>query len=97
MSKLLNTPNVNCQFTYDDETYKLLDEIFDLLKSITPALKNGAWELWFQAERGAIEDYGDYKELKEDGEVDSFEEFVDMWKSEFPDEREWYNIFIRQG
>lgn len=107
MSKLLNTPkirsyihwlehggyrNVNCQFTYDDETYKLLDEIFDLLKSITPALKNGAWELWFQAERGAIEDYGDYKELKEDGEVDSFEEFVDMWKSEFPDEREWYNF-----
>lgn len=84
--------NVDCQFTYDGKTYKILDEIFDLLKRIKPALKSGTWELWLKVECGSIEDYGDYKELFDDGEVDSFEEFVDMWESEYPNETEWYNF-----
>ena len=82
--------NSNC--SYDERTYELLDEIFVLIKRISPVSKNGARELWFTAERGTIEDFGNYDELLEEGEVESREEFERWWKDEFPNETEWYNF-----
>ncbi|MDO4562917.1 MAG: hypothetical protein Q4C12_03690 [Clostridia bacterium] len=78
--------------TYDEHTYELLDEIFALLKRVSPVSENGARELWFTAERGTIEDFEDFDEMLEDGEVESREEFEQYWKNEFPDETEWYHF-----
>lgn len=78
--------------TYDEKTYRLLDEIFALLSRIEPATKNGARKLWLKADRGTIDDFGDYEELLDYGEVKNYEEFERMWKDYFPDEIEWYEL-----
>jgi hypothetical protein len=49
-------------------------------------------ELWFTAERGTIEDFGDFEEMLADGDVESREEFESWWHDEFPREVEWYNF-----
>ncbi len=87
-----NYRSVDNSSSYDEHTYELLDEIFELLKRVSPVSHNGAWELWFTVERGTIEDFGDFKEMLEDGEVESREEFEQFWKDEFPNETEWYRF-----
>ena len=84
--------DVNCNVSFDDRTYELLDEIFSLLKRISPVSKNGGRELWFTAERGTIEDFGDFEEMLADGDVESREEFENWWHDEFPNEVEWYSF-----
>ena len=48
------------------------------------------------ARRGTIDDfakqYGTYEENLEDGTVKNQKEYEDYWKSEFPDEVEWYRF-----
>lgn len=63
---------------YDNKTYVILDEIFKLLKTIKPISEYGVRKLWFKAERGPIEDFGDYEEMKEMGDVESYEEYKEM-------------------
>lgn len=84
--------DVNCNVSFDDRTYELLDEIFSLLKRMSPVSNNGVRELWFTAERGTIEDFGDFEEMLADGDVESREEFENWWHDEFPSEVEWYNF-----
>lgn len=82
----------SCSVSYDETTYSLLDQIFDLLKLIAPININGVRELWFRAERGTIEDFGDYEDWYENDEVGSYEEFEELWKLYFPDDEEWYHF-----
>lgn len=53
-------------------------------------------ELWLCARRGTIDDfakqYGTYEENLKDGTVKNQKEYEDYWKSEFPDEVEWYRF-----
>lgn len=84
--------NVNCNCSYDDRTYQLLDEIFEQLKQIGPIPERNAWELWFKADRGPIEDFGNYDEWLEDGDVDDREEFEAWWLSEYPTETIWFGF-----
>jgi hypothetical protein len=85
--------DINCDVSFDDRTYELLDEIYSLPKRVSAASGNGARELWFTAERGTIEDFGDFEEMLADGDVESREEFENWWHDEFPNEIEWYNFF----
>lgn len=79
-------------YIYDEKSRALLDELFTLLEQIAPTHENGVRTLWFRAERGPIEDYGDADELIADGEFESREQFVQFWEQEFPDEVEWYEF-----
>ena len=78
---------------YDEASYKLIDEIMDMLKQISPCSENGCRELWFCLERGPIEEFGDYEELLADGEVENYEDYVKWWKDEYPDEYKWYHFY----
>ena len=78
--------------TYDEKTYPLLDELFELIRQIEPTSANGACELWLCVERGTIEDYGDYEEMYDYGDVSSYEEFEQLWKSDFPEEKVWLHF-----
>ncbi|MDD4492880.1 MAG: hypothetical protein PHV32_00780 [Eubacteriales bacterium] len=78
--------------SYDEESCKLLDELFLLIEQIKPISANGTRSLWFRAERGAIDDFGDLDELIAEGEVESEEEFVKLWMDYFPNEIEWYEF-----
>lgn len=83
-------------FSYDKRSYELLDQLFDIIKKIEPASDNGVRELWIKAERGGIEDYGDFEEMVSWGDVETREEFEELWKAEFPNEEEWYNFQIAE-
>ena len=67
--------NINCSFTYDETSYAAIDRIFSLLHRLEPGPENTSWELWLRAERGTIEDFGSFEELREDGQVENVEEF----------------------
>ena len=84
----------NTVFTYDPQTYKLLDEVFELLKQVTPRIVSDrpVWNLWFKVDRGPIEDFGNFDEWLEAGDVDSREEFEDWWLSTFPAGTVWYEF-----
>ena len=84
--------NINCSFTYDETSYAAIDRIFRLLHRLEPGPENTSWELWLRAERGTIEDFGSFEELRADGQVESFEEFETWWRSEFPEKVEWFHF-----
>ena len=73
----------------------LLDELFTLLSPLAPLKKNkDAKAIWVAVPRGMIEDFGDYDEMVGYGEVESREEFGEMWAREYPDEICWYEVVI---
>ena len=84
--------NINCSFTYDETSYAAIDRIFSLLHRLEPGPENTSWELWLRAERGTIEDFGSFEELREDGQVENVEEFETWWHSEFPEEAAWFHF-----
>ena len=73
--------NINCSFTYDEASYETIDRIFRILCRLEPNTENKGWELWLRADRGTIEDFGSFEELREDGQVEDFEEFAAWWHS----------------
>lgn len=79
---------------FTEESYRLLDVLFEKLKAIAPVpgAHNDRKEFWLYADRGPIEDFGDYEGLKTDEMVRNYEEFEEWWKGEFPDEKEWFNF-----
>lgn len=88
--RLLGRGRYYSAYTYDPVTNELLDELFALLGRIEKNKKSDSWKLWLKAERGTIEDFGDYNEWLAEGEVESYEEFEERWKEEYPDEVEWF-------
>lgn len=83
-------------FGYDEKSNRLIDELFQMLQDVETDDDDGAKELWLCARRGTIDDfakqYGTYEENLEDGTVKNQKEYEDYWKSEFPDEVEWYRF-----
>lgn len=79
-------------FSYDSKSYALLEELFSLLAQIEPSGKNNVWNLWVKADRGSIDDFGSYEEWLENGEVENYTEFEQLWKDECPNETEWFHF-----
>ncbi len=76
----------------DDKSQKLMDQLYQLLSEIEPCGDDDRHTLWVRAERGTADDYGDFESDLADGDVSSREEFEDNWKSEYPDEYNYYHM-----
>jgi hypothetical protein len=76
----------------DEKTEGLVTELFQKLQSIAACGDDELRELWLTAPRGSIEEFGDYENCLEDGEVESREEFEKLWLSEYPDTQKWYKL-----
>ena len=75
------------------ETYAMLPALFAEVMKISPyKSKNVARRLHFRADRGPIEDFGDYDELHDVGEVENRAEFEELWKEFYPDEKHWFTV-----
>lgn len=48
--------------------------------------------MWFCIDRGTIEDFGDYEEMHDMGDVENYEDFVQQWKDNYLDEKKWYCV-----
>ena len=75
---------------YSAETMEALDELFAAIRNISQYYDNGVRKLFFQIERGSLDDYEDYDEMLADGTVKNREEFEEMWKRDYPDESQWF-------
>lgn len=73
---------------------KQLTSIFDMLCCIEKQGDDEFRSIWISAERGKIEDFGNFNEYIEEGEVSNKKEFEDLWHCYYPDKTKWYNFAI---
>lgn len=81
---------------YDKTTLNNIDQIYADLSCLESNYKDG-YDLWLRVPRGSIEDYGNYEEALEFGDVENYAEFEAMWKAEYPDEYVWLNYTILES
>ena len=79
-------------FAYDEKSYKLMDELFELIKVLKSTSDNGAKRLWLKTYRGNIDEFGDYDEWLEEGMCENYDEFKEIWLSYYPNETKWYEF-----
>lgn len=98
--KQLSAPQVDTLIYRAEKLYEIIDaktkglvtELFQKLQSIAVCGDDELRELWLTAPRGSIEDFGDYENYLEDGEVESHKEFEELWLSEYPEPQKWYKL-----
>lgn len=88
---VFDSRNVNPQ-KYDVLVKDKLNKLYDLLDKIKPLSDDEYKVLYFSTKKGSIQEYGNYEELKAFGDVSSYQEFVDNFNSDYPDEIYWYKM-----
>ena len=100
-SNLMKAPDVDYYIRALDRNGKVLNEksiaLVKKLFEVLSALKSDAddrdlYTLWIYADRGTIEDFGDYEEMKEFGEVKDYADYERQWKEAYPNERSIYEM-----
>lgn len=77
---------------YTKATRKALDELYEEVKKISPTHVKESRLIFCLVDRGPIEDYGDYERI---ADCYSYSEFLQGWKEDYPEEKQWYSfIFI---
>lgn len=70
-----------------------LKEIYNLMSNIKPLPdSDGVRRLWINASRGSIKNFGNFKEYKREGIVETHEQFTDYWSEQYPDQTKWYGF-----
>lgn len=82
----------NSRTTVDEKTELLIEDLFETLKQIKPCGDDNRRELWLKADRGTIDDFGDFDEWLDEELVDDYQEFEEWWKADYPDETSWYHL-----
>lgn len=78
--------------SYDTKVKDKINKLYDLFDKIKPLSSDEYKILYFSVEKGTIEKYGDYEELKAYDEVKNYQEFIDSFNEEYPDEVNWYKL-----
>ena len=77
---------------FDEETRQAIDRVFEQIQRIEPSGEYQRREVWLKADRGSIDDYGDYEEYKREELVENYDEFRKMWLLDYPNEIEWIHL-----
>lgn len=76
------------------ESVEKLVAVFNMMCRLEVQGDDEMRQIWLTVDRGNIEDFGDYNELLEEGEVSDYDDFVEYWRSEYPDEKKWYSFAV---
>lgn len=79
------------------ENEVIIQRLADIFKMMCSLEKQGDDEyrsIWITAKRGRIEDFGDYNEYLEEGEVNNMQDFEEIWHYYYPDEVKWYKFAV---
>ena len=82
-------------YAYDEKTYELVNDLFAVLENVQPSETSHGrkiWRLWLKADRGPIEAFGDFQEMQEYGDVETYEEYEELWKELYPNESSWFSF-----
>ena len=75
-----------------------MEPLFALLGPLAPLKSNNeAKAIWLKIPRGNISDYDSFDELKDCGEVETYEEYEARWKEDYPDEYKWYELVVTES
>ena len=75
-----------------------LNPLFDVLAPLASCKKNDeAKILWLVVPRGEIEDWMSFEDAKEYDEIQTYEEYENLWKEYYPDEQKWYRLLISEN
>lgn len=88
---VFDSKNYNPQ-SYDVLVKEKLDKLYDLLERIKSLSDDEYKVLYFSAQKGSIEEYSNYDDEKEYGETGDYQEFVDKFNRDYPDEIYWYKM-----
>ena len=76
----------------DREISHKLKAIYGLMSCIEPVEVDERRELWIEVKRGDAKDFGDYEDFKKEGEVDTYDQFIELWQEYFPEKTQWYSF-----
>lgn len=81
--------------TCEKKDIPLLEKICEKIAQIKAMGDDEYRKFWIRAPRGPIEVFGNYEDMVDDGEVESYDEFEAYWKETYPDEICWYSLATR--
>lgn len=76
----------------DEQTRDLTVALFKVLWELEVCGDDEMRQLWLSLPRGTIEDFGDFEEYLECGDVSSREEFEELWHLYYPQPVKWYKL-----
>jgi hypothetical protein len=74
------------------DMYLKLKVIYNIFSYVKPGEDDDIRHTWLEVERGPLEAFGDYEVYKESDEVETPEEFEQLWKEYYPEEAKWYKF-----
>ena len=75
----------------------IMESLYKVMEPIKPFDKDGEIKgIWILVPRGDISDYDSFDDMKEWGEVETYEEYIEYWESEYPNEYSWYKLMISE-
>jgi hypothetical protein len=72
--------------------FEILAGIYNTFSCVKPIGDDDIRQIWIEVERGSIENFGDFEEYVESGEVNSLDEFLELWKAYYPEKTKWYKF-----
>jgi len=66
--------------------------LIDRIKTLAICGDDERRAIWLWTKRGTIDDFGDFNEYLEWGDVENHEEFYDLWRGYYLSELKWYKI-----
>lgn len=77
---------------FDQSIYRKLTKIYSVFSCVQPVGDDELRETWLEIGRGPIEAFGNFEEFQESGEVETMDDFEQLWKDYYPDETKWYKF-----
>jgi hypothetical protein len=76
----------------NSDIYQKLKKVYAVFICVKTIGDDELRETWLEVERGTIEAFGNFEEFKESGEVETMEDFEQLWKDYYPEETKWYKF-----
>lgn len=74
------------------EIYHALISLYQCMSQLQPGESDELRSIWLEVQRGSIDDFGDFESYRDDGEVETYDDFIAYWKDWYPDETKWYEL-----
>ncbi|MBW6536846.1 MAG: hypothetical protein K0B11_17695 [Mariniphaga sp.] len=74
------------------DIYQKLKNVYAVFSCIKPISDDELRETWLEVDRGPIEAFGNFEEFHESGEVETRNDFDQLWKDYYPEETKWYKF-----
>jgi hypothetical protein len=86
---------------HSDKIAEILLKLFNAIQPIAPEQDGNdlIWSLWLRSERGPLSVYcsdEEYQELKDAGDIESYQDLEAIWKSYYPEEIQWRKTVLVQ-